>query len=53
MRNPVSFDGKESRAISTEIGERLGKTMGLDRTIPRSLEALLERLRSAEPEQPD
>lgn len=48
MRNPISINASESRAISAEIGARLRQAMRSEPEIPTRIEALLERLRAAE-----
>jgi len=48
MRNPVSIDAKQSRAIAAEIGERLRPWMPVEKDLPPSLKYLLDRLRTSE-----
>lgn len=44
MRNPISIDARQSRAIAAEIGERLRLWMPVEKELPPALKSLLDRL---------
>lgn len=42
MRNPISIDARQSRAIAAEIGERLRLWMPVEKELPPALKSLLD-----------
>lgn len=50
MPNVVDIDGRHSRAIVREIGERLRSSLEVDRNVPANFRAQIERFRQLEDE---